>query len=306
MQLHEREALLEVLFHVFDSYEDIDGLVYLDIQKIFYHLRERLEDENTVSQLLPYYWYEDGIVSDAVHEAVNHGLEVGALEAEPTARTGSGKWIKPPNGYSPSPERVDREDIETAKEEVELVLDEDYDVFSDHETKIEDIYEDAPYDFQRYFKLNILFAVEEFASGRPLYLGIENLASEISTAEAYLPLEPEFEEFNTLFSRYVNVSKQYLDVVDDDTRKVADRFKQLSDSIWGLYCQQLRLLEHDPEYESKLDEWEEEYERTRKLVANDLVDFRRLVDEEFEVEIETTRVSEDSSWGRMATDFLDE
>lgn len=305
MEHQEKEALLELLSHIFESDEDIEGLVYLDIQKIFYHLRERLNDDNTVKRLLPYYWYIDGTVSDTVQDAVNDGLESEVLTASPTTRTESGTWIEPTGAESPRAEEVNRDDIQTAKEEVERVLDEDYDVFTDHESKIEDIYDEAPYDFQRYFKLNILFTVEEFAAGRPVYLGIENLASEISTAEAYLPVKPEFEEFNTVFSRYVNVSKRYLDIVDSDSRKLADRFKQLSESVWRLYCQQLRLLEHDPYYESKTDSWDAEYERTRQLVTNDLVEFRRLLDVEFDDETDTARVSEESSWGKIAAEYLD-
>lgn len=306
MRPEERDALLELLSHVFESDEEIDGLVYLDIQKIFYHLRERLDEDNAVKELLPYYWYIDGTVSDTVQEAVNHGLESGALDSEPTARTGAGEWYEPSDEYEPSIEGFDSDDLETAKQEVERTLEEDYDVFSSHEEKIEEIYEDAPYDFQRYFKLNILFAVEQFADGRPLYLGTENLASGISTAEAYLPIVPEFEEFNTIFSRYVNTAKRYLDTVNTENRVLADRFKQLTEGIWRLYCQQLRLLEHDPFYDSKVEEWEAKYERARQLVANDLVEFRQLLDSEFEQEGRAARIPEDSSWGKIAADYLEE
>lgn len=306
MEPEERDVLLELLSHVFESDEDVDGLVYLDIQKIFYHLRERLDEDNAVSELLPYYWYIDGTVSDTVQEAVNHGLETGALESKPTARTGAGEWFEPSDGHEPSIDGFELDDLETAKQEIERTLEEDYDVFSNHEEKIEEIYEEAPYDFQRYFKLNILFAVEQFASGRPLYLGTENLASEISTAEAYLPLVPEFEEFNTIFSRYVNTAIRYLDTVSNDHRVFADRFKHLSEGVWRLYCQQLRLLEHDPFYDPMVGKWEAEYERTKQLVANDLVEFRQLLDAEFEQEEQTARVPENSSWGKIAADYLED
>lgn len=306
MNPEERDALLELLSHVFESDEEIDGLVYLDIQKIFYHLRERLDEGNAVRELLPYYWYIDGTVSDTVQEAVNHGLESGALESTPTARTGAGEWFEPSDGYEPSVDGFDSDALAAAKQAVERTLEDDYDVFSSHEEKIEEIYEEAPYDFQRYFKLNILFAVEQFAGGRPLYLGTENLASEISIAEAYLPLVPEFEEFNTIFSRYVNTATRYLDTVSTENRVFADRFKQLSEGIWRLYCQQLRIQEHDPFYDSKVNEWEAEYERSRELVANDLVEFRRLLDTEFGDGAETERVPENSAWANIVVDYLDE
>lgn len=256
-------------------------MLYLDIQMLFYHTRERLDEDNAVRQLLPYYWYIAGTVSDTVKEAVDFGLETDALEASPTARTESGKRYEPTGEYEPS-SNVNADDLETAKRELEEVLDEDYELFAGHEDKVEDVYEDAPYEFQRYFKLNILFSIEAFAAGRPLHLGTDNLASEVASAEAYLPLEPEFDEFNTLFSRYVNTAKRYLDQVDEDSRELADRFKQLSQGVWRLYCEQLRLLEHDPYYESETDDWEREYQRTRQLIANDLIEFRQLLDDELE------------------------
>jgi len=306
MNPEDRDTLLELLSHVFESNDDIDGLVYLDIQKIFYHLRERLDDENSVKQLLPYYWYIDGIVSDTVQETVNQGLDTGVLRSEPTAGTGTGEWYEPGQEEVTSAEEVDENDIAIAKREIILTIEEDYDVFRSHEDKIQDVYNEAPYDFQRYFKLNILFAIEQFSGERPLYLGTDNLASEISNAEAYLPLDSEFDEFNTLFSRYVNTAKRYLSAVGEHNRILADRFKQLSDGVWRLYCQQLRLLEHDPYYDSKREEWEDEYQRTRQFVANDLVEFRQAIHDEFEETNETNRVSEESSWGKIAAKYLDD
>ncbi|MDS0261719.1 hypothetical protein NDI56_20150 [Haloarcula sp. S1CR25-12] len=305
MTPEERDTLLELLSHVFESDDEIDGLVYLDIQKIFYHLRERLDDENTIKELLPYYWYIDGVVSDTVQETVNHGLDTGVLQSKPTAGTGTGEWYEPgQEGVTPA-EGIGEDDIATAKREIKLAIEEDYDVFRSHEDKIQDVYGEAPYDFQRYFKLNILFAIEQFSNDRPLYLGTDNLASEISTAEAYLPLDTEFDEFNTLFSRYVNTAKRYLSAVGEQNRILADRFKQLSDGVWRLYCQQLRLLEHDSYYDSKREEWEDEYQRTRQFVANDLVEFRQAIDDEFDEANESNRVSEDSSWGKIAAKYLD-
>ena len=305
MRPEERDALLELLTYVFESNEEIDGLVYLDIQKIFYHLRERLDDDNSIDDLLAYYWYIDGTVSDTVQEAVNHGLESGVLSTSPTARTGSGEWYEPTGETHPSADGFEREDIEIAKRELDNVLVEDYDVFGNHDEKIEDIYQDAPYEFQRHFKFKILFELHRFADGRPMILGREGLKSQVTTAEAYLPLAPEFEDFNTIFSRYVNTANRYLDLVSDENRTLADRFKQLSESIWRLYCQQLRLLEHDPYYETSLDNWEEKYERTREFVVNDLIEFRHRLDVEFEEDEPVQRVAEDSTWGNIVSDYLD-
>lgn len=305
METSEHDKLLGLLVHVFETQDSINGLVYLDIQKIFYHLRERLDDDNEIKRLLPYYWYIDGPVSDTVQSAVNRGRSTRLLKSEPTAKTGAGEWFELDNEYDSSDLSVDSDDLEVAKSEIENVLEEDYDVFSSHEEKIEDIYNDAPYDFQQYFKFDILFELERFTDGFPWALSTDRLKSQISTAEAYLPLKPEFEEFNTLFSRYVNTAKQYFDFVSEENRQFADRFKQLSENVWRVYCQQLRLLEHDQYYDSHTGEWEAEYDRAKKLMADDIAEFRNLLDSEIKDEVEHSRIPEDSTWGRIVTDYLD-
>lgn len=304
MDADAKEVLLELLSHAFESSDDVDGLVYLDIQKIFYHLHHELDEDNAVFELLPYYWYIDGPVSDTVQQAVNLGLENRTLDAGPTAATGTGQWHTLATEFRATSNTIESQDMDAANQDLERVLDE-YNVYGGHEEKIEGIYDDAPYAFQRYFKLHVLFTIEDFASGRPLHLGTDNLASDISTAEAYLPLDPVFEEFNELFSRFVNTAQRYFEHVDDESRELGDRFKQLSEGVWRLFCQQLRLVEHDPYYDDQADDWRDEYARTRQLVAADLVEFRRLLDEQFESEGEADRVPEHSSWGQIAAEYLD-
>jgi hypothetical protein len=307
MDTSEHDELLGLLVHVFETQDRIDGLVYLDIQKIFYHLRERLEDDdNETKRLLPYYWYIDGPVSDTVQSTVNRGRITGILQSKPTAKTGAGEWFELNEDHDGLEPSVSSDAFEVARTEIENVLEEDYEVFSSHEEKIEEIYDDAPYDFQPYFKFDVLFELERFADGFPWALSPEELSSQISTAEAYLPLELEFEEFNTLFSRYVNTAKRYFDFVSDEDRQFADRFKQLSESVWRVYCQQLRILEHDQYYDSHTDAWETKYDREKKLVANDIVEFRRLLDSEMEGGAERSRIPEDNTWGRIVSDYLDE
>lgn len=310
MDKQGKEALLEVLSHVFESEEGVEGLVYLDIQKIFYHLRERLDEDNDIKDLLQYYWYIDGKVSDTVKQAVDHGAESEILDVQPT-RGGGGEWYVISGKFSPPAdsagyEKIDRADIETSKEEVEKVLKEDYNLFSKHDEKIDGMYENAPYDFQRHFKLNVLFSINRFADGKRPLLGLDNLKSDISMAEAYLPLSEGFEGFNEIFSRYVNVAERYLEAMSESDRMLSGRFEQLSENVWRLFCQKLRLLEHDSYYESKLEDWEEEYERTKTFVANDIIEFRRMLDSELGDEKEMTKAPEDSTWGKIAADYLDE
>jgi hypothetical protein len=298
------EALLGLLSRVFEVDEDIDGLVYLDIQKIFYYLRERLDEDNEVRELLPYYWYIDGVVSDTVQGTVNLGRESGVLATEATYGTGNGEWFERREEYTPSSLQVDREDYRDAEEALEVVLEEDYNVFSGYEEKLDDIYSRAPYDFQSYYKFEVLAEIGLFAQGKPWAYPPEKLQSLVSTAEAYLPLTTAFEDFNSVFSRYVNVSKQYFEAVDEEERALADRFNQLSENIWRLYCQRLRIEEHDPYYESKLELWEERYDRTEKLVISDIREFRQLVETEFETNTTSHKSSEDSAWGKIAYDYV--
>lgn len=299
--------LLTVLKHVYEK-DGVEGLVYLDIQKIFFHLRERLDEDNEFRDSLNYYWYVDGPNSDDVQVIVNHGKEMGVLSAEPTQRTSQGEWISLEDSTALPDEESYPDDLQEAVDAIEKVVEEDYEIFTDKKSKIDPIYERAPYEFQRYFKFDLRPEVQKFAEGKPWAYGPEELQNIIMTGEAYLPLDPAFSEFNDYYSRYQNLALRYLKTVDpnDVDPILSDRLLTLTDGIWKLFCQQLRIREHDEAYDEDLEEWEERYELHKSYASEDLDSFENRLDVLMEAYPGADKVSPDSGWAEIASDFITE
>lgn len=307
MDPEQSTDLLTALKHVYES-NDLDGVVYLDIQKIFFYLRERLDESNEFHDTLNYYWYVDGPNSDDVKAVVSHGKEMGVLSARPTHRTGQGEWISLEDTTALPDEESYPDDLQEVIEAVEKVIEEDYDIFADKTSKIDPIYERAPYEFQRYFKFELRPEIKKFVEGKSWAYDPDELQDFIATAEAYLPLNPEFSEFNDYYSRYQSLTSRYLRTVNPDHADpvLGDRLLTLTDAVWKLFCQQLRIQEHDEAYEEDLDEWEEHYERHKSYVSEDLDSFENRLDVLLEDYPEADKVATDSGWAEIASDFVAE
>ncbi|MDH5020386.1 hypothetical protein [Halobacterium rubrum] len=272
-------------------------LYYLDVQKVFYYLKKRLDDDNDIAQQLPYYWYLDGPVSDEVQSTVNRARDLGAVETEKSVDGGL-KFKQAPEG----PDLEFTGDSYTAAAAaLERVLEEDYDIYADLEQKLGEVYEDAPYEFQRFFKFEVMDAVEEYDQGVPWHYSTEEISNLIGTAEAYLPVGDQFNEVNKLYSRFYTVAKRYLEVVDDD-RHGSGTFNELAKSFWQLFCYRLRMVEHDPEYEDDLEGWESDYMMKKESFEAEIKQFREFVAQELEGNSDGPtdfQSPQESGWGKV-------
>jgi hypothetical protein len=107
----------------------------------------------------------------------------------------------------------------------------------------------------------------------------EEIAGRLSLAESYLPLDKQFNDFNFLYSHYMTLGKQYLDAVSDESKLGASLFLRLTEEMWQLFCHQLRIIEHDPYYDQKLDDWNIEYDHHRETFISALREFEAFLDE---------------------------
>jgi hypothetical protein len=297
----EKRDLLRILSHAF-AQKNLDGLVFLDIQKIFYYLRERLDDSNSIKESLPYYWYVDGCMSDTVKEAVDYGAGNQILIDSPTKRTQDGTWYQPENdNYNDN--RVS-DDLEDAFEKVELVLDEDYNVFDNYESKIKQVYQEAPLEFQGYFKTELLWAAEDTADEGLSASQARDISSKVMLAESYLPLDRRYSRFNDVYSRYSTISQKYLDKTDGEHSGLSRIFSSLTEDIWKLFCKQLRICEHDPYYDDSIPNWQSEYDEMEERVTDLLSSFDKMVNAEFENSDVPDRVNESNGWGPVAKSYL--
>ena len=303
MDEEEKKDLLRILSHAYDQ-KDLDGLVFLDIQKIFYYVQERLDDSNNITDLLQYYWYIDGCMSDTVEEAVGYGVNNNILSATPTQHTQAGTWYQF-DAEAPPLSESDSEDLEQALEAVEVVLSEDYNVFNEYEPKIRGLYKDAPLSFQRYFKTELLWYVESFKDGDLRSRDAKEISYRVGMGESHLPLDPRYASFNDLYSKYMNVSQKYLDQSDGEHSGLFVIFSSLTDDIWGLFCKQLRLCEHDSYYDTEIDKWQQDYADKEEQVMDLVLSFDKLINSEFPDNNESSdRAPESSGWGAVAEAYL--
>lgn len=305
MNKEDKERLLIILVSLLGR-PSLDGAPFLDIEKVFYHLRDRLGEDNEIRELLPYYWYIDGYMSDTVSEAVTYGTEIGVLDTRPTTATGTGIW------YSlDEPSSLDLEDtngdLEEAEGAIDDVLEEDYNLFDDYESKIKQIYSDTPYEFQQYFKTEVLLGIESWKRGGLMNPTKDELSSKIVVAESYLPIEGEFLEFNEVFDSYVNISTRYLRNVKEDDKLLVDTFETVSNDVWELFCHKLRIAAHDDYYDNKVDEWDSIFRENKRIVEGELVLFRNMVDKVFsEPDAEDGRVAESNTWANVAASYIED
>lgn len=293
----ETDRLVGLLSHVLDEVDDETYLYYLDVQKVFYYLQKRLEPDNAIAQQLAYYWYLDGPVSDEVQETANRARELGTVETEPTE-----EGIRFKRAESGPELAFTDQDYIAAEAALERVLEEDYQIRSSLGEKLDDVYEDAPYDFQPFYKFEVLDAIDEYNQGFPWAYSPEEIQNLIATAEAYLPINDSFEEVNTMFSRFVTTSERYLSAVGED-RAGSGAFDDLAYSYWKLFCYRLRMVEHDPEYDAKLEQWEMDYQMKLSSFEEEIAQFRTFLNEEFTENPSQSqyRSGADSEWASVVT-----
>lgn len=302
----DSDRLLAVLHHILNR-EGVSGMVYLDIVKVFYLLRRRVSDDNELKSQLQYYWYIDGPESDTVQAAVDYGIETGMLETTATAHTGTGTWFEPTaSSQLPDSSNYD-DDVEEAIEEANKVLDEEYDLFDQKQSKIEPIYDEAPYEFQQQFKFEIIPEIKHFVDNDPWACSADKLNTIIASGEAYLPLEPEFREFNDLYSRFAEVASRYLRRISEtDEDRFTGEFQQLAQNyIWQVFSQQLRIQHHDDYYDESVEEWEQKYKQQRMSSIQALEDFEENVEIMKRDKPASNLASPGSAWASIATDFID-
>jgi hypothetical protein len=320
------ENIITVLKRVYEVEGEGTHLSFLDIQKILYHLRQRLDDDNALAQSLPYYWYFDGPVSDVVKQTVDKACTEDILEADRSQGTNNERYKLVTDGgvatqSSSTLEIGDTSDIEvsddlsTALSVVETVLDEDYNIRNSYVDKVEPVYQDAPYEFQRYCKFEILEEVQMFVHNRPWAIQPSALYSVISKGEMWLPLDSEFTEFNDLYSTYVSLSRRYLESVDSKQKSGNIRFGDLTESMWETFCYQLRLIVHDDYYDNpdNLESWKDDFQQKRDQFADQLNRFKLFINNKMKTgkDEEPTpineipsQISEDSPVGAATVAYL--
>lgn len=290
---HPNKRLLSVLSHGISELGEGERLSFIDINKILFYLERRLNEDNELREHLTPYWYQDGPMVTTVQSVVNWGQSVGALEK-------ADGWF---HASHPTTELPEDDDVREAKRAIEAVLDEDYPIAGSLDEKIEQVYEDAPFEFQRRFKRRVLPMIEDLDSFPPA--SPDEVYRAVNSAEAYLPLEEAFAEVNACYAEYLDVSQAFLAPKESLSGDEIEAYTELSESYWVLFCKKLRLETVGPDIEEdRLAYWEETYRDGLEEFRIGLAEFEEAFVEASANTQPPSRVSEDSSWGRVANELL--
>lgn len=299
----ESDSITYLVDYLFQQLPDDAELKYIDAQKIFYLVKKRLDSENQIARSLPIYWYVHGPMSKSVSYATASAKNEGIINGMTTS-TG-GQVFKAGTNDPPEVER--NSDLIAAENAIENVL-EDYDIFTSLDERLEEeIYVDAPFEFQTYYKFDVLPKIEEFS--HEFFIQTEppeEIAFRLARAEAKFPGESSFDECQERFSRFVTIAETYLENVDEVEKELAEVFYDLAASAWFLFAKKLRIVRHDEAYDDNVDGWVANYRNFRYSFDTDLHSFEELVNERYKLEGRrtTSRVPEDVAWGRVGTALL--
>lgn len=310
MQAPDSDLLAHLLSHTLQLLPGDPELTYIDAQKIFYLTQKRLDSENQVAAELPFYWYLHGPMSKAVSYTLHDAKDNGVVDGRTTATGGQ--------VYTPGtadPPAVDRDgDVAEAEAAVEAVVRE-YDVSGELDERLrEEIYVDAPYEFQQYYKFELLPAVEEFTR-EPYYLTHtpDELQFRLARAEAKAPADDAFDEWRQRLSRFVTLAETYLETVDESEKPMAETFERVARDVWKLFAKRLRIEEHDEAYTDDVEAWKMEYRSSQQSLDDSLRRFEATLVEQFDLygtrdgaDEQSVRVPEQSGWGAVANSLLEE
>lgn len=275
----------------------------MDYQKILYMLKKRLSKDHEINNSLQFYWYLHGPYSTPVANGVQKLAQRDVLK---TCEKSKGK------GYVLGGQNFKREgklnEERILGEFYEII--EDYDFFEPRDEILKDIYVDAPFEFQRYYKFVIKPLIEEIEDESLVVVpegGEKKIMNKLMKAEGKLPRNNEFPKFNQFFSRFVTLSDTLFENLElEDYPEGLDYFCDIANEMWSVFCKKLRMVEHDPYYDFKVDKWNRIYNRSLKELSEKIESFEIFISDSIvdHPDIEEIRAEEDSPWGVVAQGII--
>ena len=296
--LVDNDLISDLIYMITQIASDKEAYVgTMDYQKILYLLKKNLSEDNVVKKTLQFYWYLHGPYSTLIDHGLKKHVADGVLESYGESK-GRGYVLSNGSRFSIEMELNQKRISEDVCEIIE-----NYDFFKPRDEILKVIYEDAPFEFQRHYKLRFLPMIDEIKDESLLVVlgsGEETIMKELMKAEAKLPLNEEFKKFHKLFSRFVTLSDTLFEKLGQEYYPEGQEyFCDIAEEMWSVFCRKLRILEHDPYYDNKVDGWDRIYERSLKELSKKIESFEMFINDmivDFP-DIEKARVPEDSPWG---------
>ncbi|MCL9814353.1 hypothetical protein [Natranaeroarchaeum aerophilus] len=272
----------------------------LDLHKILYLVQANLGEDNDISKALPFYWYLHGPVSQPAFDAGTRAARTGVASVE---ETGDATKFMPGPETPPEPS-IGSADLDEAVDQLGRVV-EEYRFREQRDRMLQDeIYVDAPYEFQPEFKFTTLPALQNFACEENRTAS--DLEQVLYRAEGKLPLDPAFEAFNTRFSRFVSLADTFLTAETNEYPLLRAELTELTETTWQVFCNRLRYETASGTDAETLERWEQQANQSLATYEQSLTDFEsRLLDAGIYAQ-NASRATENEPWAKVTKSILNE
>ena len=256
------------------------------IHKILFKFKMAIENRYpTLSDSLQYYWYKHGPYFEDVASVMNNLRSEGILSAEPIKHPYKKGFIYSLNavklGFQKSTlSPVELDDLR----KVILSVDE----LEGGEFNKELYANYGPYKFQSLYKQTYLELFNELHfKERPFNkTDISKLKNILIDCEAELIPDPLFEEFNDLFASYCTIAYRIFNYYrgKGSNPYYFDKMEYVTNMIWDVFADGLRILAHTPRFGSRVDEWKAIFKKDLLSLKESLRTFIFNVDDNFDKE----------------------
>jgi len=295
------DAALYLIGELLDELPEEGQLYHIDLHKILYLLEKEIDDSNSIADMLPFYWYRHGPVSQTVFDARDQAQKTGVANVDENEHEAS---VISPGPQEPPAPSVPDSDLSDAEATLTEIV-EDYNFRESRDKLLEEkIYTEAPYRFQSTFKFDVLPTVRDFV--RNDADNTDALMDYLYSAEGKVPLDDEFSEFGRVFSRYVSLAEVFISGYDGEDALLKAEFEELTKICWEMFCNRLRCQTADGEYSNSIESWEDDAEQSLRLFRQSLDEFDQSVENQGYLDDEISRINGGEPWAKMSQTILSE
>ncbi len=210
-----------------------------------------------MEDILQFYWYEHGPYSPLI------------LELKDEMKTE--KIIQETDkGLVTEKSRIIEHDefLQNIRSHINQIINESYSDSS--ATLIDDIYTtDAPYRFYLSFKSRFAAALDNFYRDPNTHLKSNQLITILEETIGDLPNEPLFSNFKYNYLDFVELLSAI--VKAKKINEFGDRLQNDSNEIFKTFARGVRILHHDPYYETQVDHWKTIFNQAVSNVENNIL-----------------------------------
>lgn len=253
------------------------------LMKLLYNLKKSLPTDDPIQEIIPYYWYYHGPMSEPVSSGFDFLYGIGA--------------IKKRRRFVLVNEDFAYESLQAYVIDAVKSLLKGFNSWDNPKKYYQRIYEDnAPFEFSRPFRFLFFdkleaytktmkngqttlekFAVSKQNNASRRILGLKKALYE---SELNIPNIADFDEFNKLYSSFVGDAALVFDYLQIETNNfLLERMCDVAKTVCKTFAKGARIQEiaHDPPYDKDVPRWRKDFKKSLKELESILDDFTMTV-----------------------------